>query len=101
MAGDGTSTNFWTNHWLHGRAVMELAPNLTVLVSKRTLNRITVQEALTDRMWVSDIRGALFIFALVEYLELWETLDVTQLQHDTPDQYFGNKRLLTTANLFH
>jgi hypothetical protein len=38
MNGDGTSTKIWTDHWLHGRSVMELAPNLTSLVSRRTLN---------------------------------------------------------------
>ena len=66
---------------------MDLAPNLVALVPKRILNRRSVQEALVDRKWVTDTRGALSIVALVEYLELWEMLDDVQLQQDMLDQH--------------
>ena len=42
--GNVTSTLFWTDRWLHGQCIADLAPQLFSLVPKRTYKR-TVQEA--------------------------------------------------------
>ena len=42
--GNVTSTLFWTDRWLHGQCIADLAPRLSSLVPKRTYKR-TVQEA--------------------------------------------------------
>jgi hypothetical protein len=44
-----------------------------------------VQEALDNLRWVSDIRGALSVDVMFEYLLLWDLLDNFQLQPDVPD----------------
>jgi hypothetical protein len=54
---------FWTDRWLEGNCVADLAPNLVLTVSKLVRKRQTisqtVSQALTNRRWVSDIKGVL------------------------------------------
>ena len=72
--GDGTRTLFWEDRWLHGQRIIDVAPRLHSLVSKKTIKKRTVAEALTEHLWISDIRGASSIGELVEYLDLWDLL---------------------------
>jgi len=51
------------------------------------LNQRTVAQALTNISWVADIRGALIVLVLIEYLQFWELVDDLVLQHDTPGQH--------------
>jgi hypothetical protein len=71
--GNGINTLFWTDRWLHGHSLEKLVPHLFGSVSGRAKKR-TVQEALTDMRWVADIRGALTVAVLTEYLDLWEII---------------------------
>ena len=41
--------------------------------------------ALTNRAWVSDIRGVPTVQLLLEYLQLWEVLQNVQLEDRAPD----------------
>lgn len=41
----------------------------------------TVQQAVTNRVWVSDITGALTVGVILEYLQLWDLLQGIVLQH--------------------
>jgi hypothetical protein len=41
-----------------------------------------VQEAMDNRRWISDIRGALSAGALIDFLHLWEALTDFQLHPD-------------------
>ena len=36
--GNGTRTRFWTDRWIHGHRICDLAPLLFVLVPKRRVN---------------------------------------------------------------
>ena len=47
----------------------------------------TVQEAFTNRAWVSDIQGALTVGVIVEYLPLWNLLNGLELQTEVEDSY--------------
>jgi hypothetical protein len=48
MVGDGKSTCFWADHWLHGQTIQDLAPALFALVPKQIAKIRTVHEALQD-----------------------------------------------------
>ena len=70
IVGNGEKIQFWTDRWLNGHTLAELAPNLFNAVPKRTAKRRTVAQALQNRKWVDDIRGARTVPVLVEYLQL-------------------------------
>uniref|UniRef100_A0A0A9HR92 Reverse transcriptase zinc-binding domain-containing protein n=1 Tax=Arundo donax TaxID=35708 RepID=A0A0A9HR92_ARUDO len=87
IVGSGERTLFWTDRWLHGKSLTDLAPALVALVPKRFLNRRTVLEALTNNGWVCDIRGGLSIEALLEYFQIWDILNEFQLSLGVEDQH--------------
>jgi hypothetical protein len=78
--GSGAHTLFWTDRWLNGQSIADLAPHLLAVIPKRTANRHTVEQALTDCSWVLDIRGDMSVEVIVEFLNLWNLLYDFQLQ---------------------
>ncbi|KAG2641136.1 hypothetical protein PVAP13_2KG163196 [Panicum virgatum] len=72
--GNGKNTLFWSDRWIHGCRLEDLAPNVVKSVPIRVRNKRTVAEALHELTWVTDIRVALGWQGLAEYLELWDTL---------------------------
>jgi hypothetical protein len=44
--GDGNTAKFWTDRWIDGQAITEIAPAVTELVSKRTRRAVTVSQGL-------------------------------------------------------
>jgi hypothetical protein len=72
--GNGKNTLFWSERWIHGCHLEDLAPNVFKSVPIRVRNKRTVAEALHELTWVTDIRVALGWQGLAEYLELWDTL---------------------------
>jgi hypothetical protein len=44
-------------------------------------------EALNNNVWVSDFSGALSVGVLLEYLQLWDTLQDINMQSDTEDTH--------------
>jgi hypothetical protein len=80
---DGTKTLFWTDRWLHGQCIADLAPRLFAVIPKRR----TVQDALTNRTWTSDIKGALTVGVMVDYFDLWDVLADFHLQPDVEDRH--------------
>ena len=85
LVGDGRTTLFWKDRWLHGKSIVELAPSLVPFVNKRARSRRTVNEAMQDLRWVGDIAGGLSVPAIVDYLELWDTLENVQLLENQPE----------------
>ena len=75
ILGSGESIKFWKDHWLQGKTIVELAPNLYSLVPKRIIKTRTVAQALNNHGWVKDKRGALSVQVLVEYLQIWDLVD--------------------------
>ena len=69
--GDGTHTLFWEDRWLHGQRIIEIAPHLHSVVAKRNIKKRTVAEALNEHLWISYVRAASPIRALVEYLSVF------------------------------
>jgi hypothetical protein len=62
-------------------------PNLFQLIPKRTVKRHTTAQALNNSSWVADIKGALSVQVLTEYLLIWDLVDGMTLQHEVADQY--------------
>jgi hypothetical protein len=70
IVGNGEQTLFWTDRWLDGHTISEVAPSLFSAVSKRTAKRRTVAQALQNQRWVDDIKGALTVQVIFEYLKI-------------------------------
>jgi len=87
IIGNGMSTKFWADRWLQGKTVAELVPNLFQLIPKRTVKRRTIAQALNNSSWVADIKGALSVQVLTQYLLIWDLVDGMTLQHEVANQY--------------
>jgi hypothetical protein len=83
----GTSTLFWQDCWLHGKSIEDLAPRVLAAVPKRTASSRTVRDALMDMRWIADIKGALTVGVLADYLTLWNTLSTVQLHPEREDKH--------------
>jgi hypothetical protein len=81
VVGNGANTLFWVDKWINGK-VADIAPRLICTIPKRIINKRTVQEAMVNRRWIGDIRGALSAGALIDYLHLWEALSDSTLHPD-------------------
>jgi hypothetical protein len=84
--GNGKNTCFWTDRWLGGQSLQQSFPNLFGAVAARARKR-KVFDALNNRKWISDIRGALTVQVLTEYIHLWELLSNVELQPDVEDTH--------------
>jgi hypothetical protein len=68
--GNGRDTMFWTDRWLHGQCIVDLAPSLLAAIPQRRRRHRTVQAALQNHVWVSHIQGTLTAAIIVKYIEL-------------------------------
>ena len=82
--GDGCTTLFWSDRWLQGKSLIDLAPCLCN-AGVRIRTRRTVAQALLNGQWIKDITGALTVQVLLDFLQIWEKLQHVQL-HEHPDR---------------
>jgi hypothetical protein len=61
----------------HG--IRDIASDIFVLIPKRARKRRTVKEALVQRRWITDIKGATSSLALCQYVQLWIRVRDVQL----------------------
>jgi len=83
--GDGCKALFWTDRWLQGQSLLELAPSLCNVVSARIKGQRTVAQALLGDQWIRDISGALTVQVLLDYLQIWDRTRSIQLTENQPD----------------
>jgi len=75
LVGNGEGTKFWADRWLQGKSIQDFAPDLIKLVPKRISKKRTVKVTLNNRRWVFDIKGALTVQVILEYLTIWGLVD--------------------------
>jgi hypothetical protein len=85
--GNGTNTKFWKDKWLNGKRIADLFPRLIGAIPKRVINCRTVHEAIVSAKWISDIRGALSVGVLTDYLQLWDLISGIELQPEVDDKH--------------
>jgi hypothetical protein len=86
--GDGTTSLFWLDRWVHGQRIEDLVPRLFQLVPKRVANKRTVVDALTDSKWVQDLHGHLTESVLHDFLLLSELVANVSTQSGHLDKHF-------------
>ncbi|TVU32861.1 hypothetical protein EJB05_24623, partial [Eragrostis curvula] len=87
VIGNGQSTYFWTDRWIHGKSIMEIAPALMPFVKKRGWKKRTVRDALDDNRWRDDFGGGLPVLAVWQCLQLWDILQGVTLSPDQSDTH--------------
>ena len=89
VVGDGLNSFFWTDKWIQGRSVSDLAPALLNAVRPRTRKMRKVVDGLHNNSWAKDIKGALTVQVILDYLLLWDTIRLWQQQRtsNTPDTF--------------
>ena len=84
--GNGKNTWFWTDRWLDGKSIQQSFPNLFGAVAARARKR-KVADTLHNRRWIFDIKGALTVQVLIEYIHLWQRLSNVVLQPEVEDTH--------------
>jgi len=84
--GDGRTALFWSDRWLDGKSLAEVAPCLCATVGPRIKKTRTVAQALHGDLWTTDISGALTVQVILDYLLVWDMTRTIQLQPDQPDR---------------
>jgi len=100
--GDGATALFWSDRWLQGVSLQELAPCLCRAVPSRVRALRTVAQALSNWQWIKDITRALTVQVLVEYLQTWDRMQLIQLSAN-PDRVcwkWTADRCFTTASAY-
>jgi hypothetical protein len=72
----------WSDSWLDGKPLSILMPHLVEAMPSRLRCRHTVASALMNSAWIHNIKGALSIPVLVQYLHLRERLQDQTLSSD-------------------
>jgi hypothetical protein len=68
--GDGKSFFFWIDPWLDDVGLAVSTPDLYAAIPSLIRRARTVADVLHDNAWIHDIRGALTVSVLVQYVEL-------------------------------
>lgn len=69
----------WSDKWLGGRAIEDIAPCLHRVVGPHIRNQRTVAQALNGDQWARDIRGTLTVQVIMDYLQIWDLTRGIQL----------------------
>ncbi|XP_015613727.1 uncharacterized protein [Oryza sativa Japonica Group] len=91
VPGNGESMLFWSDQWIDGRSVASLAPDLLFVVPQRLPGSRTVASGLANNSYVSDIRGALTIPVISQFLLIWDAVlhDLETANHILLDYVFA------------
>jgi hypothetical protein len=76
---NGEDTLFWIDRWLHGQCIADLAPSLFAAIPQGRRKQQTLQSALLNQAWITDIQGNLSADIITDYIQLWDLLDEVQL----------------------
>jgi hypothetical protein len=85
--GNGVRTLFWTDRWLSGQRLADLAASLFAAIPRRKRQQHMVETTLQNHAWVSYIQGALTIDIIVDYIQLWELINELQRLYEVEDAH--------------
>jgi hypothetical protein len=86
--GNSEHVLFWTDCWLQGQKISDLAPHLFAVVPPARRKNCIVKEAFTNHAWVADIQRALTLDIITEYIQLWDLFHGFQLQPEVHDSHY-------------
>ncbi|RLN04975.1 hypothetical protein C2845_PM13G05910 [Panicum miliaceum] len=87
QVGNGHRSFFWTDRWIRGRSVAEIAPALLTAVRLHARRKRTVAQGLINNAWVSVITGALTVQVIIDYLLIWDLVTQCALHPTSEDRF--------------
>jgi hypothetical protein len=85
--GDGKTVRFWRDRWIEGESVEDIAPLVFSAVSTRRKNCRTVEVAMTDNRWTTDLTSPPDHDMAVQLVRLWYKVNCVQRDIMTPDVF--------------
>lgn len=85
IVGRGSRVKFWTDPWLSGLVLCEVAPNLFRSLPA-CAKKISVEQGLFEMGWTERIDPDLYHLSITEFLLIWDMVDGVQLS-DVDDQF--------------
>jgi hypothetical protein len=85
--GDGKAVLFWTDRWINGSSVGEVAPLVLQAVHTRQRNHKTVAQGLLHNNWVKDLSRELRTEGYAQCVRLWIAVNNVQREEDVPDAF--------------
>jgi hypothetical protein len=101
---DRSRMRFWTDKWLDGRSISQLAPSLSRAVPKGTRKSRLVRDAIPQASWIQDISCFVSVQALREYVHLWVRIQSVHLQERIPDRFlwrWTSDQKYSTSSAYH
>jgi hypothetical protein len=86
LLGNGETFLFWSNPWLMGSSLFELALEVVNAVPARWQNQWTVVASVVGMSWTADITRALTVQDLVQFINLYQRLQGMHLRPDDADR---------------
>jgi hypothetical protein len=86
VLGDGATFLFWVDPWLDGKCIADLMPDLAGTIPARRRRNCTVAYTMQGLAWIRDIKGALTVQVIMQYLQLFQMLQSVQLRPGAHDQ---------------
>ena len=86
--GDGQNTLFWTDKWIMGCSVSDLAPLVFEVVPLAIRKERTVAQGMQGLSWLADISGGLNLIGLYEYFQLWDVIAETHLSQEEDSHFW-------------
>lgn len=74
--GDGQKKSFWQSSWLHGKAPMDVYPDLFRLAWRK--NR-SVKDELQNQSWTRGLWCMQTVSEMAQFVELWDQVQTIQL----------------------
>ena len=84
--GNGQKALFWSDRWLQGKSLIDIAPCLYNAVNNTARKKRTVAQALQGDQWIGDIAGALTVQVILEYLKVWDLTREIVLAEERDDR---------------
>jgi hypothetical protein len=80
--GNGTKIFFWTDRWIAGQSIAELAPDIFAAMRPHAVKQRMVAPPLLGNSWIRDFSGTLSIAGINQFLHLVEIVEAQQLDQD-------------------
>lgn len=85
--GNGARTLFCMDMWIGGRSIEQIAPLVFAAIGSRAKKTQLVSEALHNSAWARKITGSLAAPTIMEFLQLWDTMQGTTLNSSAEDKF--------------